>query len=290
MAAILSTTKNYRPSISDALDPSNSRVLVAAHRGACEQAPENSIAALNAAIAQGADIVELDVRATSDNVLVLLHDPTLERTSSGSGAVALQEYRTVRDARLRQVDDSNQHALTQERLPTLATALEVARNRILVNIDIKDDALAEQVVQIVIASGMIDQVFIKATIDGPQDIARVRASPFFGRIAFVPMMHAHKERFVHDLRRLEPLRCPMFEVEFSDIAALESGVDEIRRQNARLWVNTIACSHSLDFNDAHALIDPDEVWGRLLAAGTGAIQTDNVVELVAYLQRIQHRS
>jgi glycerophosphoryl diester phosphodiesterase len=290
MAATLPVSASYRPSITSALDPSNPRVLIAAHRGACQEAPENSIAALNDAIAQGADIVELDVRATSDNVLVLLHDPTLERTSSGSGLVAMQDYQLVRDARLRQGSDSNQHALPQERLPTLATALEAARNRILVNIDIKEDALAEQVVQIVIASGMIDQVFIKATINGPQDIARVRTSPFFGRIAFVPMMHAHSDRFVHDLRQLEPLRCPMFEVAFSDIATLESGIDEIHRQNARLWVNTIACSHSLDFNDAHALIDPDEVWGRLLAAGTGAIQTDNVVELVAYLQRIQHRS
>ncbi len=290
MAATYPLTENYRHSISSLLDPSNPRVLVAAHRGACQNAPENSIAALNDAIAQGADIVELDVRATSDNVLVLLHDPTLERTSSGSGLVALQDYRTVRDARLRQGSDHNEHVFTQERLPTLATALEAARSRIIVNIDIKEDTLAEQVVQIVIASGMIDQVFIKATIDGPQDIARVCASPFFGRIAFVPMMHAHSDRFVDDLRQLESLHCPMFEVAFSDIAVLESGIDEIRRQDARLWVNTIACSHSLDFNDAHALIDPDAIWGRLLAAGTGAIQTDNVTELVAYLQRSQSRS
>jgi glycerophosphoryl diester phosphodiesterase len=289
MAATSPVSSHTHLSIAEALAPSNPRVLVAAHRGACQSAPENSIAALKEAIAQGADIVELDVRATADHVLVLLHDPTLERTSSGSGAVALQTYASVRSARLRRDSLDGHPASSDDGLPTLATALEVARNRILVNLDIKDDALAEHVVQTVIASGMSDHVFIKANIDGPADIARVRASAFFGRVAFVPMMQAYPGRFVQDLQRLEPLHCPMFEVAFFDIADVESGVDEIRRQNARLWVNTIECSHSLDFNDAHALSDPDAVWGRLIAAGVGAIQTDNVPELVAYLHRHQLR-
>ena len=58
------------------------------------------------------------------------------------------------------------------------------------------------------------------------------------------------------LRWLEPLGCPMYEVGFS---------------------------HSLDFNDTRAKVDPDAVWGRLLDVGVGAIQTDIVDTLTQYI-------
>jgi glycerophosphoryl diester phosphodiesterase len=53
-----------------------------AHRGASGCAPEHTFAAFDLALEQGADVLELDVRATADGELVLLHDPTLERTTS----------------------------------------------------------------------------------------------------------------------------------------------------------------------------------------------------------------
>jgi len=263
------------------LGPSNSQVLVAAHRGAWREAPENSIAALNDAIAQGADIVELDVRSTRDGALVLLHDATLDRTTSAQGAVARLDYAQVREAWLRPRDGGVAQAPGVAPLPTL----EAARDRVVVNIDVKDPSLADRVAQAVIAAGMADQVFVKASISVQRHVDLVRASPFFGKVAFVPMMQARPGLFAQDLRWLEPLGCPMYEVGFSDIADLEAGRDELRRQGARLWVNTIDCSHNLDFNDTHALVDPHAVWGRLLQAGVGAIQTDIVADLVGYLDR-----
>jgi len=56
------------------------RVLNMAHRGASRQAPEHSLAAYELALAQGADVLELDLRATRDGVLVVAHDASLERT------------------------------------------------------------------------------------------------------------------------------------------------------------------------------------------------------------------
>ncbi len=61
---------------------------VIAHRGASASAPENTLAAIRAAREQGVNWVELDVKITYDGVPVLLHDETLERTTSGSGFVA----------------------------------------------------------------------------------------------------------------------------------------------------------------------------------------------------------
>jgi glycerophosphoryl diester phosphodiesterase len=284
MAAVLSSFHN-RSNVSTAtlLHPSNPKILVAAHRGVWNDAPENSIAALNAAIEQGADIVELDVRATRDGALVLLHDATLERTSSVHGAVAGLNFNEVRGANLRPRDGGT-HTPVNESLPTLTRALEVARDRVIVNIDVKDTALADRVAQTVIAAGMADQVFVKADITEQRHVDEVRASPFFGRIAFVPIMQARPGCFVQDLRWLEVLGCPMYEVAFTNVDDLETGRDELRRQGARLWVNTIDCSHSLDFNDSRAQIDPDAVWGRLLDLGVGAIQTDIVSNLTHYIR------
>jgi len=62
--------------------------LVFAHRGASAAAPENTLEAFALALEMGADILELDVHATSDGVVVVIHDETVDRTSNGSGRVA----------------------------------------------------------------------------------------------------------------------------------------------------------------------------------------------------------
>ncbi len=58
------------------------------HRGAAGVAPENTIVSFRRARADGADVLELDVHATSDGEVVVLHDPTLERTTDGAGPVS----------------------------------------------------------------------------------------------------------------------------------------------------------------------------------------------------------
>ena len=61
------------------------QVYNCAHRGASGHAPENTLAALKLAIALGADMAEIDVQQSADGQLVLFHDETLERTSTGTG-------------------------------------------------------------------------------------------------------------------------------------------------------------------------------------------------------------
>ncbi len=74
--------------------------LLIAHRGGAALAPENTMAAFRRAVHQwGADILELDVRLTADDRLVVVHDPTVDRTTNGSGAV-----RALAWSRLRRLD------------------------------------------------------------------------------------------------------------------------------------------------------------------------------------------
>lgn len=71
-------------------------VSIVSHRGAAALAPENTLAAMRIAIEQGVDFVETDVQLTSDGVPVLLHDPTLDRTTNGSGPLAQRTFAEVR--------------------------------------------------------------------------------------------------------------------------------------------------------------------------------------------------
>ena len=68
-------------------NPSSKNVVVACHRGDWRNWPENSLAAIESVIGMGADIMELDLKLTKDSVLVVCHDRTIDRTTSGKGRV-----------------------------------------------------------------------------------------------------------------------------------------------------------------------------------------------------------
>lgn len=104
--------------------------LVIAHRGATQWAPENSLVAFEAAIAAGADMVELDVRVTADAQLVVHHDSTARGLP-----VSLLTFDELRQRR--------------EMVTTLADALALCRGRINVDVEIKRVGLEEPVVALI---------------------------------------------------------------------------------------------------------------------------------------------
>ena len=112
------------------------RVYNCAHRGASGHAPENTLAALELAVRLGADMAEIDVQQTADGQLVLFHDDTLERTSSGRGPLA---ERTL--AELRALDAGTWYGerFAGQRIPTLVEAVSLARGRLALNIELKAD-------------------------------------------------------------------------------------------------------------------------------------------------------
>jgi glycerophosphoryl diester phosphodiesterase len=80
-------------------------VIITGHRGALGSEPENTLRSFRRAVADGCDEIELDLRVTADGELVVLHDATVDRTTSGTGAVAemsLSELRSL-DAGLGEV-------------------------------------------------------------------------------------------------------------------------------------------------------------------------------------------
>jgi hypothetical protein len=102
-------------------------------------APENSLSALRAAVLLGVDVVETDVRLTSDGEVVLLHDDTVDRTLEGSGQVEALTLSEIRAMPMR-VDPSMPGDFSCERVPTLDELFAIAAGRIVVELEVKDTA------------------------------------------------------------------------------------------------------------------------------------------------------
>ena len=110
--------------------------LFAAHRGGAALWPENSLLAFRNALALGADYLEMDVHLSRDGEVMVMHDPTLDRTSTGSGPV--RERTAAELGALRLKDRSG--AVTEEPVPTLerVVALAAAAKRQML-VEIKTD-------------------------------------------------------------------------------------------------------------------------------------------------------
>jgi glycerophosphoryl diester phosphodiesterase len=131
MAAALPLT---RPGSSLPPQAAPDRPLRIAHRGASARAPENTLAAFREAVRLGANAIELDVHLSADGVPVVIHDDTVDRTTNGRGTVAAI---AARDLRRLDAGAWFSSRFRGERIPTLEEALEFARGRCGLNIEIK---------------------------------------------------------------------------------------------------------------------------------------------------------
>ncbi|MCM3046768.1 glycerophosphodiester phosphodiesterase [Bacillus altitudinis] len=109
-------------------------MYIIAHRGSSSAAPENTIAAFDVAVEQGADYIELDVQMTMDQHVVVIHDDTVERTTNGNGLV-----KSYTLDQLKKLDAGSwfDQQYTNERIPTLQEILERYSQRIGILIEIK---------------------------------------------------------------------------------------------------------------------------------------------------------
>jgi glycerophosphoryl diester phosphodiesterase len=126
--------------------------IVIAHRGASNHAPENTLLAFETAIRLGAQMFELDVQETADNYLVCIHDYTVDRTTSGNGLVSeltLEELRSLDAGR-------------GEKIPLLSEVLDLARQRIMVNVELKVMEVEERVLDLISSRGMLDAVIVSS--------------------------------------------------------------------------------------------------------------------------------
>ncbi|MEC3880365.1 glycerophosphodiester phosphodiesterase family protein [Parapedobacter sp. 10938] len=110
--------------------------LISAHRGGPASGfPENAIETFENSYRYQPLIIECDVRMTNDSVLVLLHDETLDRTTTGSGKVADWNFSELRELYLKDPDGKT----TRYRIPSLDEALQWGAGKVIFTIDVKRD-------------------------------------------------------------------------------------------------------------------------------------------------------
>jgi glycerophosphoryl diester phosphodiesterase len=138
-------------------------VEITGHRGSKLRAPENTLSALRQAIAEGADYAEIDVQTTADGVVVLLHDADLMRVAS-----VRRRLRDINFHELSDIDVGSWFApeFSSERIPTLQEAIDLARGRIKLNIELKftwpDPTLTEKVGDIVQRNGFVSECVVSS--------------------------------------------------------------------------------------------------------------------------------
>jgi len=122
----------------------NYQVMVVAHRGSSGTAPENSMSAIREAISAGAQMIEVDIRVTADQQVVLFHDSTLERTSDGHGKI-----HNLPLAEIQNLDCGSwfDQRFGGEQIPLLREALALIQGRCYLNIEIKPPQPEEDFLQ-----------------------------------------------------------------------------------------------------------------------------------------------
>ncbi|WP_174865680.1 glycerophosphodiester phosphodiesterase family protein [Pectobacterium polaris] len=275
-------TKKNRGITQDVIAAQNATVLAVAHRGVWASAPENSLAALREAIRLGVDIVEIDAQLTADSHVVVIHDDTLDRTSDMSGCIGKMTLEEIHQARLRGSDGGSAWPLSNEKVPLLYEVLEEARGRIVINVDVKHEHEFGVIARDIRDKGLSAGVIMKS----PVDLASARfpiASPSLDtQVPYMPMIHLKWGKTVDILRQIDDIGVGIVEASFDHIEVLTEVYAEFQRLGVRIWVNTLDCSHSLDYSDTRALAEPDAVWGALIRAGVGAIQVDHAAEFIEF--------
>lgn len=238
-------------------------VMIAAHRGGHLKAPENSLAAVDEAVAAGADFVETDVHVTTDGVPYIMHDHRVDRTTDGTGVSEDISYADLRKLRLKGTDAPP---------PTLQQMLMHTCGRILVDLDMKTDRVGP-VIAVIQSLGMLDQVGL---FDSDSTI--LRAARLLAPEIQVMTRLTTATTLETINRGLAPIR-----VVHGDPQSLTPDASRaIAAMPARIWANALG-----DTDDQFAQHSPDACprLGALRALGVTNIQTDQPALLRRYLKK-----
>lgn len=152
-----------------------SHPIIFAHRGASAHAPENTLAAFNLAVEQGADGIELDVKLTLDGHVVVIHDASVDRTTGAHGRV---KDMTLDELRSLDAGSFFSEKLNGEKIPTLEEVFEVVGKRTFINVELTNystphDHLSESVCMLVKKMGLQKRVLFSSFL--PSNLSKARS-------------------------------------------------------------------------------------------------------------------
>ena len=260
-------------------DSRNDEVIVVAHRGDWRNAPENSLQAIQNCIAMGVDMVEIDVRKTKDDVLVLMHDETIDRTTTGTGKVSELTWDYLQTLSLK---DGIGHK-TANKIPTLEEALALTKDRILVNLD-KSYSIFDKCYAIAKKTGTVNQIIIKGF--KTKEEVQGEFGDYLDKVYFMPIVRLNEPDANVIIDEYLEGDIPVafeFLVPQDTIKCIER-FKELREKGASVWVNSLWPEHNAGHDDERAALDP-KVYQWYIDQHINIIQTDRPKILLDYLRR-----
>ena len=261
-------------------NPKSSYVFVIAHRADWRGAPENSVQGIENAIRMGVDMVEVDIQRTRDGHFIVMHDRTLDRTSTGKGRIADYTLAELGQFRLR----SGNAIKSRRPIPTLEDVLAACKDQVLVNIDKGGDYIRD-ILPVIRRMGVERQVVIK----GKFPVGKVRAD--YGTnsdMLYMPIVDLYDSTAVAMAKDFISGFHPVaYELNFRTEQQLDMKlVKNMQKSGSRIWINSLWDTLCAGHDDENALIEgKDRHWGWILDHHATMIQTDRPAELIAYLKQ-----
>jgi glycerophosphoryl diester phosphodiesterase len=244
-------------SLSPAVQAQPRQVVAIAHRGEHLHHPENTLPAYQEAIRVGADFIEVDVRTTADGKLVLSHEGAVGRRTNGRGDIAKMTFAEVRalDAGIKSGPE-----FAGTKIPTFDEALDLARGKIGVYVDVKE-ASAKDLVTHIEEHGMTDHVVIYAGLSLGKQIQKLNP-----KLKVMPEADS-VQNAKHLIVRLHP-------------RVIAFDADDFKPE----IIHVAKEANALVYVDRMGKTDAPAGWQAAIDAGADGIQTDHPAELVQYLR------
>ena len=226
-------------------------------------------------------MVEIDLKRTKDGHLILMHDKTIDRTTTGKGKPEDYTLEELRQFRMR----NGAGHKTRHLIPTFEEVMKLCKGKIMVNVDKGYDYFKEAYA-ILEKTGAVHQCIMKAGL--PYDQVKAENGEVLDRMIFMPVIDLHKEgaEAIVD-GYLEHMKPQAFELVFdNDGPEVQRLIKKVRDSGAKIFINSLwpeLCGgHDDDL--AVELKQPGESWGWIIGQGAKLIQTDRPALLMEYLK------
>jgi len=241
------------------------------HRGATQFAPENTLVGFDVALELGVEIVEVDVRPSVDEVLVVMHDSSVDRTTDGSGDVDEMTLAEILELRVVSAFDG----IDDQPVPTFVEALLHLKGRALVNVDAKTSRF-DLIAADVVAAEARDWVYVQ--VDSVSEGEAMRAAA--ADIRIMPDIESPDDMAEYG----DALQPELVEVPWNlDDAAV---FDAATAQGARVNQNALGVADAAATVHAENGDDPCDAFEGIWQRGATLIQTDAPHLLVPCLAEI----
>ncbi len=276
---LLEKVSSIEDKINNLKNSNNKEIIVVAHRGDWRNAPENSLQAIDNCIKMGVDMVEIDIRETKDGQLVLMHDKTIDRTTTGEGLLKEWTLDSLKTVQL--IDGLG--VPTQHKIPTLKEALLLAKDKVLINLD-KSYNIFDKCYEVIKETETQNQVVIK----GGKRLATVEKEfgKYLDKVHFMPIIHLPSNEVKTIVNEYMSSKHPPIAFEFTvkhDTIKYIEEFKAIRKSGASIWVNSLWSQHNGGHDDERA-VKNQNVYQWYIENGIDIIQTDRPELLIKYLR------